>query len=305
MQKKQVENLVLGTAQLGMTYGIANTIGKPKQEVATKIIQEAWNNGIREIDTAQGYGDSESIIGEALSSLGITNDVRVTSKINFSTAMPDIEELKGLLNESMCRLHVSRLYCLMLHSESLLDLWDQGLGESLQSLIKEEIVERIGVSVYSPEKALNAIDTQGIDAIQLPTNILDRRFENAGVFKLAEKRNKKIYIRSVYLQGLIVLPKDQLPPKMAFAMPTLTMLDELCNKLDMTRQELALGYIKVALPNAKLVLGVETPSQIKNNIELWNKEYPLSLKPLIKKIFNNVSDQLVQPLCWPMKFWPS
>jgi len=54
-------HLVLGTAQLGLPYGIANQTGQPDQVVATAIIREAWNQGIREFDTAQGYGDSEQV----------------------------------------------------------------------------------------------------------------------------------------------------------------------------------------------------------------------------------------------------
>jgi len=41
-------HLVLGTAQLGLSYGIANKIGQPDQDVSTAIIREAWNGGIQE-----------------------------------------------------------------------------------------------------------------------------------------------------------------------------------------------------------------------------------------------------------------
>ena len=52
----QMKQLVLGTAQLGMNYGIANTSGQPDFPTIKSIIQNAWNNGIQEFDTAQAYG---------------------------------------------------------------------------------------------------------------------------------------------------------------------------------------------------------------------------------------------------------
>ena len=70
LDSKQQRRLVLGTVQLGMPYGIANRLGKPSQEVATSIVRTAWSKGIREFDTAQGYGDSETVLGKACVKLG-------------------------------------------------------------------------------------------------------------------------------------------------------------------------------------------------------------------------------------------
>lgn len=37
----QLKNLILGTAQLGLSYGIANRNGKPDQQMADTIIHTA------------------------------------------------------------------------------------------------------------------------------------------------------------------------------------------------------------------------------------------------------------------------
>lgn len=63
--------LVLGTAQLGMSYGIANKTGLPDLATATAIVQTAWESGICEFDTAQAYGKSEQVLSQALSELGV------------------------------------------------------------------------------------------------------------------------------------------------------------------------------------------------------------------------------------------
>ena len=56
--------MVLGTVEIGLDYGINNKEGKPSHKQAFELLDAAFENGIRELDTAEGYGDSEDIIGE-------------------------------------------------------------------------------------------------------------------------------------------------------------------------------------------------------------------------------------------------
>ena len=197
--------LVLGTVQLGLDYGIANENGKPTQDQATAIIHEAWKNGIREFDTAQGYGKSESVLGKALSELGLSQEARVITKIDPSPDHCDAVAMSVALEKSLEKLKMEKLFGLMLHREETLSIWERGLGDILHDFVSSGRVERIGISAYSPARAIQALSIEGIDMVQLPTNILDRRFEKAGIFKLAEKRKKKIYIRSAFLQGLLLM----------------------------------------------------------------------------------------------------
>ena len=64
---RSMDRLVLGTAQLGMDYGIANTQGRPAFEEAVELVRCYWERGVREFDTAQDYGDSEKILGRVFS----------------------------------------------------------------------------------------------------------------------------------------------------------------------------------------------------------------------------------------------
>jgi aryl-alcohol dehydrogenase-like predicted oxidoreductase len=59
--------LVLGTAQIGMRYGIANKAVFPTEAKALALIREAIDAGITTIDTARAYGLGEARIGQALS----------------------------------------------------------------------------------------------------------------------------------------------------------------------------------------------------------------------------------------------
>src|SRR5215469_16533335 len=66
MSRPRAADLVLGTVQLGMPYGIANRVGKPSREEAVRLVTRAAAAGISQIDTARAYGDSEECVGEAV-----------------------------------------------------------------------------------------------------------------------------------------------------------------------------------------------------------------------------------------------
>jgi len=298
-QSGAISSLVLGTAQLGMPYGISNKTGQPVQNMATTIIKEAWNSSIRDFDTAQGYGTSEQVLGKAFNSLGISDSVNVITKFDPKLDHLNAESLSLALDKSLQRLGVSSLYGIFLHREELLNLWDKGLAEVLNSFVLSGKVKHIGVSVYSPEKAIQALNTDDIDMVQLPTNILDRRFETAGVFRLAEEKRKKIYIRSIFLQGLLLMDIKEIPEKMLFAKPVLEKLESLCQDVGLLRQEIALGYLKAEMKNSKIVFGADNPQHVKENLACWKRGLSPSLISRIKGLFNNIGEKILNPALWP------
>ena len=243
-QSNQSSRLVLGTAQLGMDYGIANATGQPVFDTARAIVQEAWKAGICEFDTAQAYEQSEQVLGQSLKDLGIADEVRVITKFAPDIDHSDRAALNNALEISLNNLGVESLYGLMLHREDMLDLWKKGLEENLMAVAGPGRVEHIGVSVYSPERAIQALNTEGISMIQIPTNIIDRRFEKAGVFQLADDAGKTIYIRSIFLQGLLLMSPNILPEHMRFTDPSLSRLVLFAQDVGLSIKELCIGYIK-------------------------------------------------------------
>ena len=291
--------LVLGTAQLGMAYGIANKSGRPNSAMAEEMVETAWENGIKIYDTAQGYGESEKALGKALNSLGLSSDAKIITKLDPNLDHLDKYALERAIRRSLDRLHLPALYGLMLHREEYLELWETGLGEILQSFIGKGLAEHIGVSVYSPDLAVSALKKDGINMIEIPSNILDRRFENAGVFELAKDRGKEIYVRSVFLQGLILMNAEDLPEQMQFAIPILNNLEALSRETGLSKQDLALGYVREAFPETNVVFGAETAEQIRSNLKSWKKTLPNGFVERIQKDFAYVEERVLNPALWP------
>jgi len=291
-------HLVLGTAQLGLPYGVANRTGQPDQRIATAIVREAWENGIREFDTAQGYGTSEAVLGKALYQLGIAKKAKIITKFHPCLDHLDASLLSDALNQSLEKLGCHRLYGIMLHREEVLSQWDRGLNEIFGEFVLSGMVKRIGVSVYSPQRATKALKTDGIDMIQLPANLLDRRFEKSGVYQLAAELNKTIYIRSVFLQGLILMNPGDIPHNLSFTRPVIKKIKSLSHTFGLSPQEMALGYIKAELPDGHVLFGAETPLQVRENMTAWQKKMPGSFKETIKSIFHDVDEQILNPSLW-------
>ena len=297
-ESKTGSRLVLGTAQLGMPYGIANRTGQPDVETAVSIVKTAWEGGIREFDTAQAYGESEAVLGRAFASLGISNDVRIITKIDPKLEPRQRQTIQRAVDKSLDRLQVPCLYGIMLHREEWLDNLSHGLDETLRALVLDGTVQHLGVSLYNPAKALQVLQSDIFDMIQVPANILDRRFADAGVFKLADEKGKQVYIRSVFLQGLLLMKPEDLPANMAFAKPSLSIIDNLCAQYKYSRQKIALLYIKEKYLKAKIIFGAETSIQLEQNLNIWKDDFTSILEINEFDSLSVADNRIIKPNLW-------
>jgi aryl-alcohol dehydrogenase-like predicted oxidoreductase len=290
--------LVLGTVQLGMPYGIANKSGQPNISLATAIVETAWRGGIRRFDTAQGYGDSEKVLGRALNNLGISDQAQVISKLDPSLDYTNREAVKRSVNESLDNLKISCLHGFMLHREEIIDHFNEGIIDTLNDFVNEGIIKSIGISVYSPDRAIQAIQYNAVKLIQLPANILDHRFRSYGVFDFAVQNKKDIYIRSVFLQGLILLTGSELPDQMKFAKEVLDDLNAFCRDNGLSRWELAISYVKCRYPESYVLFGAEAVKQVEDNIARWDYTVGEELMRTIDERYGHVDENIINPLRW-------
>ncbi len=289
--------LVLGTAQLGMAYGINNAVGKPSPAQARDIVAQAFRSGIKEFDTAQAYGNSEEILGNALADLGITNNVRLITKLDPSLDYGDPKILQAALKKSLQRLNIKRLFGLMLHREDLLGSWSRSLAQGLNSFVEMGWVEKIGVSVYSPSKAKEALEQDGIDFVQIPSSIIDRRFDQAGIFALARAQSKKVYVRSVFAQGLLLKDPNDLG-KLAFARQTIVDVGALAQKSGLSIESLSLGYALCKWREAMIVFGAETGGQVARNAAGARKMLAEPTFLAADALFQQVDEKILNPSLW-------
>jgi uncharacterized protein len=293
---------VLGTAQLGMDYGIANTHGKPAISTAIEIIHMALDKGISVFDTASNYGDSEKIIGRALSSFK-NNKARIITKINPDINYCNYDEIKESVKKSLINLGIKSLWGLLLHKQEELekDRW-KNFKPVIQRLKDNGLIQNFGVSIYEPYWGFKACEKEkDIDFVQAPFNIIDNRLKESGLVKCIKDSGKKIFIRSIYLQGLLL--SNNFSNKKFINNNDISILNKI-NKLikfhELERKKLLIDYVRYKIPEAYLIIGSETISQLKENIDLINKPpVPESILSEFEKFHKYFKDkEIIDPRCW-------
>ena len=203
--------LGIGTVQFGLNYGVANRQGQVSQDEAKAILGHAWASGMDTLDTAIAYGDSEQRLGE----IGI-RDWRVVSKLpSIPDGCSDISQwVTDSVNESLQRLKVKCLYGLLLHQpKQLLGQAGGRLYSVLQQLKRDGRIEKIGISIYDPEELDAVCSHYHLDMVQAPFNIFDRRLIDSGWLARLAEQDTELHVRSVFLQGLLLMKAEERPEK--------------------------------------------------------------------------------------------
>ena len=303
MKGIDISALSLGTVQLGLSYGINNAVGKPSQETANAILNAAIDGGINTLDTAGAYGDSEVVIGNWLKTVPAEKRPFIVTKaagLDHSSLENLRKDLFGRVKTSKERLGVEQLDLLMLHhfDDYLCD--KENVRMVMEELKASGEVRFIGASAYSHHDYGELADT-GFDATQIPLNLFDwKQIENGGLKKL-EQSGMMVFVRSVYLQGLVFQKPETLAPHMEFARPTLEKFQYLCKKYELTPAALALSYA-LSLPGVtSLVLGSEKAEQVRQNLALMDQAVELSAEQMaeIRELFLDTPEQVLNPALWP------
>jgi aryl-alcohol dehydrogenase-like predicted oxidoreductase len=260
--------LCLGTAQLGMPYGVANRTGQPAGDTALAMVKSAWESGVRYFDTAQAYGTSEQVLGGCLRALSAAGTARVISKLDPTIDLGDLATVKARAAQSLACLGVTRLWALLLHREEQVGAITPALEDCVKDMRKEGIIAHFGASVYSPAGAARALAQPAIDVVQMPASVFDRRMVREGIPARAAALGKRVFVRSVYLQGLALMEPGALPARMRFAAPALQCYADFCAAAGEDRAAFALQYARDTLREAVLVVGAETVEQVQRNCRM-------------------------------------
>ena len=206
-----LNRLSLGTVQFGLAYGIANKVGQVSLSEANAMMMFAKANGFDALDTASAYGVSEERLGE----IGI-NSFKVVTKL---PDMPEGCESIGCwvleqVHASLERLGLNEVYGLLLHRpENLLRSSGPELYKALQDLKVSGLVQKIGISIYSPSELDTLTSNYRFDLVQAPFNLIDRRLHSSGWLYRLNDLGVEVHTRSTFLQGLLLIAQTEIPHK--------------------------------------------------------------------------------------------
>lgn len=283
--------IAIGTAQFGLKYGISNQSGKVSFEEAREIIKNATQRGIDTVDTAIGYGDSE----DALGAIGVKS-WKVVSKLP-ETPIECLDVKKWVYDQvvgSLSRLGMDSLYALLLHKPNEL-LSNKGalLYEALESLKRKGLVQKIGISIYTPDELPHLFQNMHFDMVQAPFSILDKRLLVSGWMNKLKSLKVELHVRSIFLQGLLLMPSSERPNKFSKWASLWNEWDRWLCTHNLTPLEACLRYVLSIEEIDKIVIGVLSKAQL-NEICDIKKEKLKGLPDWPQEI----DAQLVNPALW-------
>lgn len=294
--------LALGSAQFGMTYGIANSAGRPPESEIVAILRAASAAGMECIDTAPAYGESEALLGRALPQ--VDAPWRIVSKIpaavRKSTIGPEhARMLRRSFEDTLRRLCQPRLHGLLMHNaEDLLAPGGELLFRELAALKVQSLVRQVGVSVYEPETALRILSRFPIDLVQLPVNLFDQRAVTSGQLKKLKAASVEIHARSAFLQGLFFLQPNSLPAYISQAKAQLARLQDKAAARGVSVQGIALGYLDMIDEIDVILVGVESVAQLRENLRAYAEP---RLGPEDYAVFACTDEHIINPNMWQSK----
>jgi len=249
----------LGTVQFGLPYGIANNAGQVSREEAVRILAFARDRGIDTIDTAIAYGDSELRLGMA----GMEGFKVVTKLPAVPESDDNIESwVHQQVQASLHRLRVDSVYGLLLHrSQNLLGASGPSLVRALERLKTGGTVRKIGVSIYDPNELGAVTQVCAIDLVQAPLNLIDRRMITSGWLRRLHDDGIEVHTRSVFLQGLLLIPRQRIPQKFSQWSALFDLWDAWLIDNRVAAIEACLAFVKHPLID-RVVVGVDSLSQL-------------------------------------------
>ncbi len=266
------DRIALGTVQFGLAYGISNP-GEKTPEVECKAILEfAKSMGVRMLDTAIAYGESESILGR----IGM-DDWQITTKLpELPDNVHDIDRwVAEQVNASLQRLRTPSIYGLLLHCPDQLASKDgTALFAALRAQQDSGRVRKIGVSVYSPDELAELPRSMQFDIVQAPFSVFDRRMTISGWADRLVAQGGEFHARSIFLQGLLLMSQASRPDQFKPWAPLWKQWDAWLQECNLSPLAACLGYALKTPQLAKVVVGVNNLPQLREIMNTVGTEIP-------------------------------
>lgn len=251
--------LALGTVQFGLDYGISNRSGRTPADEVARILTLAADSGIDMLDTARAYGEAEQVLGQLPGRLATR--FRIVSKTRPGAAGADI---RLSVQESLAALGIPTLDALLFHRASDL-AGDAGARNwaMAESLRREGLVSRIGVSAYTGDELRDIVARFPLAVVQVPVNLFDQRLLHDGTLADLKSRGVEIHVRSAFLQGLLLMSPADVPAPLAAIRARLQALDTRCRDAGMSRLQACLGFLLARPEIDRVVLGVNSVAHLR------------------------------------------
>jgi aryl-alcohol dehydrogenase-like predicted oxidoreductase len=256
LMSSPVSKLGLGSGQFGLDQ--APVRGRSAQAEVRDILEVAARAGVRLFDVTGRSLQAEREIGELLPRPDRFNVCISTIRPDRG---PDIVEAEA--RASLARLGVDQAECIFVPSVAeLLGPHGAALWDRLKALKDEGLTRKIGVSVFASDDPLGVARRFRPDIVQAPASLLDQRLINDGTLAAIAGLGMEVHLRSIFLNGLLLLPPDRAPSHLREAATRISRARRMIAEGRSDPLQAALGFA-LSRPEASAVLvGVSSAAEL-------------------------------------------
>jgi aryl-alcohol dehydrogenase-like predicted oxidoreductase len=245
----QTSKIALGTAQLATAYGVTNErLSDPSDDEGLNLLRKAAAAGVGVVDTAPVYGRAELLLGRC------TDRFRVHTKVRPGVSVSES------LRASRRALAGQPIEVLYLHDpEAVLDPDGPLLTEARAVTAEEGVL--LGASIYDEAQFEAALNDPDIAVVQVPGNVLDRRFTGEALTRAAS-HSTRVVVRSVLLQGVLATSPALLPPPVAHLSPWVAAFADAARDNGLDPVAAAVAWVLRLSGVSAAVLGATSPQDL-------------------------------------------
>ena len=281
----------LGTAKIGMNYGITSRNKSISYKDLSRVFSCLKKNKIKSLDISPLYGNLFSRIKQFnLKNLKITYKIYVDKK-KFSK-----NKIYDQIISDLSSLNLKKFETILIHNTHEVNKIKLNKTLStIKQLKKIGLVKKVGVSIYEKKEYQKISSKIKIDVIQVPLNVFDQRLlHNNWLFKESKKRNIEIQVRSIFLQGILLCNIKKFQKNFLIKYPVIKQWNEFCNNLSNSKLINSINFIKNQKYIKKIIIGFEDLNQLKENYKIMKN----STKKVDYSNFSNKSLNLIDPRKW-------
>ena len=286
----RLSKIVVGGAQIGNNYGV---VGKKlgKNEIIKIFNFFQKKKIVTYVDTSPYYGNSQKLLN-----LLPKKNLFIISKIkNIPKDLNKIENYINNFTQNLKNEINKKVFCIFLHDEKDLDNLKRlkKIKNVFLKLKKKNIIQNFGYSIYDFKKYKKKIFKIKPDILQFPYNILDNRV-TVKDFKELKKKEIKIYVRSIFLQGLLLCYSKNLPKNFIKFSDLWREHEKELNKHRINRLQAALGFVNNNKMIDKFIIGFKSMKEFKQLLKCNLSKKKLNFQIKNKKIYKF----LINPRVW-------
>jgi len=256
-----VQTLALGTANFGGSYGIANKTKLSSEEIDEILV---WASGrISELDSSSDYEGSHDAISKH------SSNFNVTSKINLNQ-ITSLKEIRKNVNQISVDLCTDKIDKILLRPHTSNTQFTIECLQELGKLASAGVINEFGLSIYEPEELeYFAKHTKSPIVFQVPLNLFNRSFQELLDAQEARFKHFKFYVRSIFLQGLLLMNPSDIPKQLTEAVSPLKSLNRELSRIGSSATEVTLAFIRERSWVDGVIVGINSLDELKKNFEIF------------------------------------